>query len=262
MYGDTYREYSIERVIDDIANARDCGAEGVFITDDNINLKPERFRAICRAIVDAGLNDMEFISQADVAGFAKDPDLAVEMRRAGFSGVFLGIESVNPDNWGFLHKNNAWETTKSVMENLRSQRIAVAGGFILGNPEDDAASIRGTFKAARELPLDHVIMWCLTPYPGTEAREELLADNLVVNPDQFERYNGFMCNVRTRKLQHKQLVRLMASESLKMYLNPRFALRGRVWRASPQALVSYYTTILEYLTKGYRNRLFESRHRL
>jgi len=260
MYGDTRREYSIDRVIADIREARDNGARGIFFVDDNVNWRPERFQELCRAIVDCGLNTMEYVSQADVAGFARHPELVAEMRRAGFSGIFLGIESVNPAHWRFLKKNNSWETTRSVVENLRAQGIYVAGGFILGNPDDDAATLRAAFRTALALPLDHAIMWCLTPYPGTEIREELLAEELVANPDQFQHYNGFISNVRTRHLDHRTLVRLIATEGLKLYLNPRFILRGNLWRSSPGILRTYYTTIAEYLTRGYRNRLFESRH--
>lgn len=262
MYGDSHREYSIERVIDDISDARDAGARGIFFADDNIALQTKRFRELCRAIVDAGLNDLEYVSQADVAGFARDPELAAEMRRAGFSAVFLGIESVNPDNWRFLKKSNSWHTTRKVVENIRRQGIIVAGGFIIGNPGDDESAVRSAFRTARALPIDHAIMWCLTPYPGTEVREELLAEGLVSNPDRFERYNGFICNVQTRHIEHDKLVRLIASEGLKLYLNPFFALRGRLWRASPRALGAYYATIAEYVTKGLQNRLFESRHRM
>jgi anaerobic magnesium-protoporphyrin IX monomethyl ester cyclase len=262
MYGASHREYSLERTINDIANARANGARGVFFADDNINLRPDRLRALCRAIVEAGLNDMEYVSQADVAGFAQAPELAAELGRAGFSAVFLGIESLSPENSRFLRKNNQWEATEQVVRQLRHESISVAGGFILGNPADDAPSIRATFRAARLLPLDHAIMWCLTPYPGTEAREDLLAEGLVANADQFERYNGFICNIRTRCLEQPQLVRLLAGEALKLYLNPRFALRGRLWKASMRALSAYYTTIAEYSTKGYQNRLFESRHHL
>ncbi|HEY3415782.1 MAG TPA: radical SAM protein, partial [Armatimonadota bacterium] len=262
MYGDSHRAYSIERVIDDIREARDAGAQGIFFADDNINLRPARFRELCRAIVAAGLHDMEFVSQADVAGFARDPALLAEMRLAGFSGVFLGIESVNPENWRFLQKSNSWQTTLDVVKGLKRQGINVAGGFILANPDDDESAIRNAFRTARALPIDHAIMWCLTPYPGTEVREELLAEGLVSNPDQFEHYNGFICNVRTRHLDHDRLVRLIAAEGLKLYLNPAFALRSDVWRKTPGVLGTYYTTIVEYLTKGYRNRLFESRHRL
>lgn len=261
MYGDSHREYSIDRVIDDIRDARDTGARGVFFADDNINLRPERFRELCGAIVENGLNTMEFVSQADVAGFARHPELVTEMRRAGFSGVFLGIESVNPEHWRFLKKSNSWETTRGVVASLRAQGIHVAGGFILGNPDDDAAAIRTAFRTARTLPLDHAIMWCLTPYPGTDVREELLAEGLVTNPDQFERYNGFICNIHTRHLDQNTLARLIAAEGLKLYLNPRFILRGNLWRTSPGVVRTYYTCIAEFLTKGYRNRLFESRHR-
>lgn len=261
MYGDVHREYSIDRVIDDIRDARDAGARGIFFSDDNINLHPARFRELCRAIIDNGLQDMEYVSQADVAGFARDPELLPEMRRAGFSGLFLGIESVNPEHWRFLKKSNSWQTTKSVVEDIKRQGISVAGGFILGNPDDDASTIRSAFRTARALPIDHAIMWCLTPYPGTDIREELTAEGLVANSTQFDRYNGFICNVRTRHLAHDQLVRLIATEGLKLYLNPLFALRGNVWRVSPGVLHAYYATILEFLTKGFRNRLFESRHR-
>lgn len=261
MYGDSHREYSLDRVIDDIRDARAHGARGVFFADDNINLHPERFKALCRAIVDNGLQMMEYVSQADVAGFARHPDLIDEMQRAGFSGVFLGIESVNPEHWRFLKKSNSWETTRTVVESLRKAGIYVAGGFILGNPDDDAATIRAAFRTARILPLDHAIMWCLTPYLGTDIREELLAEGLVTNTDQFERYNGFICNVRTRHLDHDALTRLIASEGLKLYLDPRFILRGNLWRTSPGIIRTYYACIAEFATKGYRNRLFESRHR-
>jgi len=261
MYGDSHRAYDIDRVIADVRDARDAGARGVFFADDNINLHPARLRVLCRAIVDAGLHDMEFISQADVSGFARDPELLPEMRRAGFSGVFLGIESVNPGHWRFLKKSNSWQTTLAVVENARRQGLLVAGGFILGNPDDNEASIRNVYRTARALPLDHAIMWCLTPYPGTEARQDLLAEGLVTNQDGFERYNGFICNVRTRHLGHDRLIQLISSEGLKLYLNPFFVLRGKVWRASAGILRAYYETIFEFLTRGYRNRLFESRHR-
>jgi radical SAM superfamily enzyme YgiQ (UPF0313 family) len=261
MYGSTIREYSLGRTLADIAAARSAGARGIFFTDDNINLRPERLLALCRAILEAGLDDLEYISQADVAGFAQLPDSPREMRRAGFSAVFLGIESLNRDNSRFLRKNNVWDTTLQTVRALRREGIATAGGFILGNPADNAASVRGAFDTARALPLDHAIMWCLTPYPGTEARDDLMSEGLVVNPDQFHRYNGFICNVRTRHLEHPELIRLIASEGLKLYLDPRFTLRGRLWRASPRALAGYYATISEYSTRARHNRLFESRHR-
>ena len=262
MYGACHRTYAIERVIRDIQAAADGGAQGVFFSDDNINLDPDRLEQLCAAIVEAGLHRLEYVTQADVAGFARAPHLAAVMSRAGFRAAFLGIESVDRGNWQFLRKSNALEKTQEVITNLRAHGIGVAGGFIVGNPDEDEAAVRGIFRTARALEMDHAIMWCLTPYPGTEVREQLLSEGLVANPHDYRRYNGYICNVRTRHLTHPQLVRLIAGEGLKLYFHPQFLTRGRIWGREGRSAVPYLQASLEYLTRGYRNQLYASRHRM
>jgi len=262
MYGRSYRCYPVRRVIEDIADARANGVRGIFFVDDNLNLDPGRLVELCEAIVDAGLDDLDYISQADVAGFLAEPELPAAMRRAGFTGVFLGIESVASENWPFLRKRNSLGETLKVVRALRGHGIGVAGGFIVGNPEDDASAVRAAFQTALALPLDHAIMWCLTPYPGTEARKDLLARGLVQNPDDFRSYNGFICNVRTRRLTHAELVRAIAREGAKLYFNPVFFLRSSAWRRSLRTASAYFRGVAEYLTRAPGNRLFASRHRM
>jgi radical SAM superfamily enzyme YgiQ (UPF0313 family) len=262
MYGSSHRAYQIERVVADIADAKDCGARGVFFVDDNINLDTNRLLELCDAIVEAGFSDMEFITQADVAGFVREPSLPSAMKRAGFSGVFLGIESTDAENWKFLRKRNAPDDTRKVVQRLRASGIGVAGGFIIGNPEDDLAAVRSAFRTARNLPIDHAIMWCLTPYPGTEAREEMLADGLVENPDQFRHYNGFICNVRTRKMSHRELVRAIAWEGIKLYFSPSFFLRSRAWPRNISTALTYFRSVFEYISRAPGNMLFASRHKM
>src|SRR3984893_10470576 len=64
MRGRNFHTYSFERVLADIRDARDHGARSLFIVDDNITLNVRRFEALCRAIIDAGLNDLEYTVQA------------------------------------------------------------------------------------------------------------------------------------------------------------------------------------------------------
>ena len=59
MRGRNFHTYSFERVLADIHDARDRGARSLFIVDDNITLNVRRFEALCRAIIDARLNDLE-----------------------------------------------------------------------------------------------------------------------------------------------------------------------------------------------------------
>jgi radical SAM superfamily enzyme YgiQ (UPF0313 family) len=98
MRGRNFHTYSFERVLADIRDARDRGARSLFIVDDNITLNVRRFEALCQAIIDAGLNDLEYTVQATTSAIANHGErLARLMREAGFRYVFLGIEGVRRD---------------------------------------------------------------------------------------------------------------------------------------------------------------------
>src|SRR5262249_55487379 len=60
MRGRNFHTYTFDRVLADIRDARAHGAKCLFLVDDNITLNVHRFEALCRAIVDAGLNDVEY----------------------------------------------------------------------------------------------------------------------------------------------------------------------------------------------------------
>jgi len=92
MRGRNFHTYSFDRVLADIRDACDHGAKSIFLVDDNITLNVHRFEALCRAIVDAGLNHVEYIIQGMTSAIANHGEtLAPVMRQAGFKYVFLGI---------------------------------------------------------------------------------------------------------------------------------------------------------------------------
>jgi radical SAM superfamily enzyme YgiQ (UPF0313 family) len=95
MRGRNFHVFDFDRVLDDIRDARAHGATALFIVDDNITLNVKRFEALCRAIVDAGLNTIDYTVQAMTSAIANAGEsLAPLMRKAGFRYVFLGIENV------------------------------------------------------------------------------------------------------------------------------------------------------------------------
>src|SRR5215471_15580465 len=111
MRGRNFHTYSFDRVLADIRDARAHGAKTIFIVDDNITLNVHRFEALCRAIVEAGLNDMEYFIQGMTSSIANHGEaVAPLMRQAGFKYVFLGIENILEDDLQFLRasaKNRA-----------------------------------------------------------------------------------------------------------------------------------------------------------
>src|SRR5450631_2659253 len=220
MYGSNFRCYDVERVIADLKELRTRGTETVLLVDDNITLDAVRFRKLAEAIVANGLNSMEYLVQASVAGIVSDPELIPSLARANFSMVFLGIEAVQTKNLRLFQKGDIRDKSEQAVNLLREHGIAVMGGFIIGTPDDSSEDIREVFRAARKLRIDLPYVQCVTPYPGTRIREELLEAGLVTNPDDLSRYTGFICNVRTRTLTNRQLNRLMNWENIKMFFSP------------------------------------------
>ena len=129
------------------------GARAIFLVDDNITLNVARFKGLCDAIVDAGLNDIDYIVQGMTSRDRVEPATSWRalMRRAGFRYVFLGIENVLDQDLAFLRasaKNAQREggrtvgsaTTRAV-DVLHRHGMLVVGGLIVGNPGDTRESI-------------------------------------------------------------------------------------------------------------------------
>jgi anaerobic magnesium-protoporphyrin IX monomethyl ester cyclase len=70
MRGRNFHTYSFERVLADIRDARDHGARTIFLVDDNITLNARRFEALCHAIIEAGLNQLDYFVQAMTSAIA------------------------------------------------------------------------------------------------------------------------------------------------------------------------------------------------
>ncbi|HTV66090.1 MAG TPA: radical SAM protein, partial [Bryocella sp.] len=88
MRGRNFHTYSFDRVLADIRDARDRGARCIFLVDDNITLNFKRFEALCQAIIDAGLNNLDYMVQAMTSPIAMHGEtLAPLMRKAGFRYV-------------------------------------------------------------------------------------------------------------------------------------------------------------------------------
>src|SRR5882724_4785676 len=84
MRGRQFHAYSFDRVLADIRDARDHGARTIFLVDDNITLNVRRFEALCQAIIDTRLHQLDYIVQAMTSAIANHSETLVPlMRKAG-----------------------------------------------------------------------------------------------------------------------------------------------------------------------------------
>ena len=209
MRGRNFYTWPIERTIADILDARRHGARAIFLVDDNITLDIRRFERLCGAMVDAGVNDIDYIVQGMTSAIAASGEtLAPLMRRAGFRYVFLGIENVLEDDLQFLRaraKNlerggaaNRGNATQAAIDVLHRHGMYVVGGLIVGNPTDTRESIEANLEFARR-QIDWPYIQHPTPYPGTPMTDDFRRRGLIVNED-VTTYDGTTAVVRSEHL--------------------------------------------------------------
>jgi len=244
MRGRNFHVYSIERVLADIADARRRGARAIFLVDDNITLDIRRFEALCRAIIESGFDDVDYVVQAMTSPIAQHgATLAPLMRRAGFRYVFLGIENILDDDLAFLkaRAKNArrdrgrtiGNATVEAIEHLHRHGLFVVGGLIVGNPDDTRESIEANLTFARQY-VDWPYIQHPTPYPGTPMTKDFRDRGLIVDED-VSHYDGTTAVVRTAALEAAdvEFLRWRAERWMKVRHmpaafrhSPRFVLRN------------------------------------
>lgn len=214
MRGRNFHTFPIERVLADIRDARDHGARAIFIVDDNVTLDVRRFEALCQAIVDAGLNGIEYMVQAMTSAISHAADSLVPlMRKAGFRYAFLGIENVIEEDLAFLRasaKNAQREkgrrvgnATVKAIEALHRHGIYVVGGLIVGSPGDTREAIEANLEFARRY-VDWPYIQHPTPYPATPMTRDLRERGLIIN-ERPEDYDGTTAVVRSEHLSAEEI---------------------------------------------------------
>jgi radical SAM superfamily enzyme YgiQ (UPF0313 family) len=181
---------SRHRTADDVEKVvRENWAQNIsrfFITDDNF-ARNRDWEAIFDRL--AKLREVDKIPiglmiQVDTLCH-KIPNFIVKAKRAGVTRVFIGLENINPDNLKAAKKpqNKITEYRKMLLA-WKEQGIFTYAGYILGFPADTPESIRRDISIIqRELPLDIVEFFVLTPLPGSEDHQILWRNGIDMDPD-------------------------------------------------------------------------------
>jgi radical SAM superfamily enzyme YgiQ (UPF0313 family) len=234
MYGRSYRTYPVERILADLDDIYfNRKTKMVFVVDDNLVLNPEWVMTVCDAIAARGYRGLKMTVQADCIAMARQEEMVRKMAQAGFSSVFLGIESASRRNLADVGKGDIAGAAVKAVENCHKYGLSVVGGMIFGMPGDDETAIRANYQLLKDLKIDGSYCQILTPYPKTRLRDDLLREGLVMNPDDYRWYNGLWANVRTRHLDRDRLQYLfwLYRQTVLGWWEPSASMRasGRLW---------------------------------
>jgi hypothetical protein len=178
------------RSADDVEQlARLNWAQGIhrfFITDDNF-ARNRQWEAIFDRLIELRENDgipVALLIQVDTLCH-RIPRFVDKAARAGVTRVFIGLENVNPDNLAAAKKGqNRITEYREMLLAWKARGIMTLAGYILGFPHDTPETIRRDIAIVqRELPVDVLEFFCLTPLPGSEDHQKLWRDGVAMNAD-------------------------------------------------------------------------------
>jgi len=162
------------------------GIDHFFITDDNLarnrNWEPI-FDRLIRLREAEGLF-FRFVIQVDTLCH-KIPNFITKAARAGVTRVFLGLENINPESLvGAKKRQNRIAEYRNMLLAWKRVGCFTYAGYILGFPADTPETIvRDIRIIQRELPLDLLEFFCLTPLPGSEDHKKLHLAGVAMDAD-------------------------------------------------------------------------------
>jgi hypothetical protein len=164
----------------------DEGVRRFFITDDNFARNKDWepiFDRIIR-IREHDRIDVRLVLQVDTLCH-KLPNFIEKSARAGVTRVFIGLENINPANLMAAKKRqNKITEYRRMLLAWKKAGILTHAGYILGFPADTPESILEDSEIIKkELPLDILEFFCLTPLPGSEDHKVLWQKGAWMDPD-------------------------------------------------------------------------------
>ena len=178
------------RSADDIeAILRLNAAQGVtnfFVTDDNF-ARNKNWESIIDRIIELreqhGFSP-SLIFQVDTLCH-RIPNFISKLARAGCISVFIGLENINPHSLRATKKRqNRISEYRDMLLAWRAEGVITCAGYILGFPTDTPQSIAVDIATIqRELPIDILEFFILTPLPGSEDHQKLYLGKAPLEPD-------------------------------------------------------------------------------
>ncbi len=197
VQGRKMRERSPESIAEMLRkNYRKHGVSFYFFTDDNFARKKlwrETFEEIIKLRKD-GIK-VSFMMQVDLA--RKPKDFVRLAAQAGCTQVFIGMESVNPQNLTAEGKGqNKVEEYHNIINEWHDAGIVVHTGYIIGLPFDTKEQVPQDIRYLMDvIQPDQSSFFMLTPLPGSHDHREMKKRGEWMDPD-FNKRDSFHATIK------------------------------------------------------------------
>ena len=186
--------------------------------DDTFTLSRKRAMEFCREMIERDLR-IDWAVNARVDSI--DRELLEEMKKAGCWRVLYGIESGVQKNLDILKKGTTIQQIKRAVNLTAEVGIEAYGTFMFGIPGETYEEGLQTIEFACSIPLDYAVFVNLTPLPGTEVYENLLAGKITPAKFTKNRFNFKNVSFVPEGMTEEQIKYLIQRGHRKFYMRPK-----------------------------------------
>ena len=203
--GRSFRHKSVEQVLEEVREVRRRGISTIFLADDNLIGNKPFVKELLRAFI-THFDDLSLSSQVSI-NITRDEEMLELFHQAGFSFIFVGIESTSRENHVIAKKmQNAHADLLNDLRKLQSYGILVYGGFIVGMDEDTPAVFDETLEFIQQAPVVVPIIAQLNAPKGTRLYTRLQQANRLLDlPLADDHTTGRATNILPNKITSEEL---------------------------------------------------------
>jgi radical SAM superfamily enzyme YgiQ (UPF0313 family) len=195
FFGDSIRFRTNESVVEELLRLKERaknekGQIAVFFIDDNLAINKKRLKVLLRDIIDAGAQ-LPWVAQIS-ANLLKDEELVDLISESGGKWIFIGMESIDPENMASVNKNFSKPGDyREVLERLAKRNIYAITSFIFGMDNDTTGVAKRTIKEIESWAPGLPVFGQLTPFPATPLYTRLEKEGRLTRPKHWLEFAPF-----------------------------------------------------------------------
>ncbi|MEW6079148.1 MAG: radical SAM protein [Thermodesulfobacteriota bacterium] len=209
FHGGRHRQRPVADVINDMRQAGDF----IFIVDDNLPADRDYVLELF-----ARMKPLKKLwgGQFNLSA-ANDPELVRAASDAGCLFLYLGIESVDPDNLRSSGKSlNLKFPAEEAIRNLKRNHIEPWISMIIGFDHDDSRTARDIIRFCNRTRVSLLLLYILTPVPGSPLYDKCRARGIRLK-DEWHFYDGTHAVMDTPRMRAAEIDAMYAAVYKSVY---------------------------------------------
>src|SRR5215203_4636016 len=196
FFGDSIRFRTNESVIEELLRLKqrarkEKGQIAVFFIDDNLAINKKRLKSLLRDIIAADAQ-LPWVAQIS-ANLLADEELVDLIAEAGGKWIFIGMESIDPQNMADVNKTFSKPANyRDVLEGLKRRNIYAITSFIFGMDNDTEGVADRTVGEIESWAPGLPVFGQLTPFPATPLYDRLEKSGRMRRPKHWLDFAPFV----------------------------------------------------------------------